>query len=150
MNNVDPLTLLLSRADGTGDSALPLLGPPGPSSSIGDETGAFAGAPCNCNVEEPDGIDDLLLKFRRQELADVFNLGSELPGTLISLQLTGSLFDGTPFVATDCIKVVSPDDDEDEFSEELGLGQAARPAAGPYRTAATRTSSPGACCGAAP
>ena len=60
---------------------------------------------CTCNPDQhSDGIDDLSLKFRQNEFADVLGL---LPGgDVVTVELTGVLEDGTPFCARDCIRLV--------------------------------------------
>jgi len=60
---------------------------------------------CTCNPDQhSDGIDDLSLKFRQNEFADVLGL---LPGgDVITVELTGVLENGTPFCARDCIRLV--------------------------------------------
>jgi len=60
---------------------------------------------CTCNPDQhSDGIDDLSLKFRQNEFADV--LGLSPGGDVITVELTGVLEDGTPFCARDCIRLV--------------------------------------------
>ncbi len=60
---------------------------------------------CTCNPDQhSDGIDDLSLKFRPNEFADVLGLSSG--GDVITIELSGVLEDGTPFCARDCIRLV--------------------------------------------
>ena len=62
---------------------------------------------CTCNPDQhSDGIDDLSLKFRQNEFADVLGLSSG--GEVVTLELTGVLEDGTPFCARDCVWLVPP------------------------------------------
>jgi hypothetical protein len=62
------------------------------------------GEDCACTTEGPDGIDDLTMKFRTEEVVAV--LGALAPGEIRELTITGQLLDGTPFEGTDCIIVV--------------------------------------------
>ncbi len=49
-----------------------------------------------------DGVPDLMIKFGRAAVQDIVSVDDSF-----SLTLTGSLFDGTPFEATDRIRVIS-------------------------------------------
>jgi hypothetical protein len=70
----------------------------------------FDGEGCECHDLGGDGIDDLSMKFRTRDLVDLLEL-DELPGgAVVELVLSGSLLDGTPFVAGDCIVIVPPGD----------------------------------------
>ncbi len=106
--NVDLSSLALSRADGVGGSAAPHEGPPGPHTTIGDSATAFGGELCDCHELEGDGIDDLNMKFKSQEVVDALQLDDLPSGALVELVLTGSLLDGTEFSASDCIRLVPP------------------------------------------
>ena len=61
-----------------------------------DVSTPYTGEVCGCNAMGGDGLTDLTLKFRTQDI--VAALGDE---TMVTL--TGYLLDGTPFEATDCI-----------------------------------------------
>ena len=107
---VDLSTLQLSRADGVGGSVAPNEGPPGPHSVFEDVATPFDGKGCECHDLGGDGIDDLSMKFKTRDLVDALEL-DELPGgAVVELVLSGSLLDGTPFVAGDCIVIVPPGD----------------------------------------
>ena len=107
---VDLSTLQLSRADGVGGSVAPNEGPPGPHSVFEDVATPFDGEGCECHDLGGDGIDDLSMKFKTRDLVDALEL-DELPGgAVVELVLSGSLLDGTPFVAGDCIVIVPPGD----------------------------------------
>ena len=68
------------------------------------------GQECECTTAGPDNHLDLVLKFRKFEIAAV--LGEALPHAVtIPLTLTGQLIDGTPFAGSDCIKIVGKKDD---------------------------------------
>jgi hypothetical protein len=59
----------------------------------------FEGELCDCTEEGPDGVMDLTLKFKTQEL--VAAIPQELGWQ--TLTITGLLHDGTPFEFSDCI-----------------------------------------------
>jgi hypothetical protein len=59
---------------------------------------------CACATEDPDGFDDLTLKFRTQDLAAALDGLSS--GAVIPLTITGNYLDGTLFEGTDCITVL--------------------------------------------
>jgi hypothetical protein len=105
VTQIDIDTLTLSRTDGVGRVVTPLTGPPGPGTRVEDVATPFAGDPCDCHDLTGDGMDDLLLKFSTPELAGAFDLGTLPGGTSVMLTLTGSLLDGTTFVAADCIVI---------------------------------------------
>jgi hypothetical protein len=107
--DVDVTTLALSRLDGVGGSVEPLNGPPGPGIEIADVASPFDGdvESCECHEVEGDGIDDISMKFRTQELVDVLMLGDRDPGELVPLVLSGQA-NGIDFTATDCIRLVPP------------------------------------------
>ncbi len=107
---VDLSSLQLSRADGIGGSVGPLEGPPGPHSVFEDVGTPFDGKPCDCHDLGGDGIDDLSMKFKTRDLVDALELDDLSGGALVELVLSGSLLDGTPFVAGDCIVIVPPGD----------------------------------------
>ncbi len=72
--------------------------------------------PCACTSEGPDGRLDLLLKFSDREIAlAIESAGAPARGQTRALTLTGSLRDGTPFRAGDCVVLVGiPDDKPDD------------------------------------
>ncbi len=105
VHTVDVDSLQLGRCDGLGTAAIPLAkhikirdsGSP-------SENESSAGA-CMCSgAPGADGIDDLAMKFSGHELADALQLKGE-HGEL-TLELTGSSWDGNVFVARGCIKIV--------------------------------------------
>jgi hypothetical protein len=63
------------------------------------------GDECDCTTEGPDGIMDLTLKFSRRDIAATF--GPVGNGDVVVLTITGSLLDGTPFEASDCVTILS-------------------------------------------
>ena len=107
VSQVDLSTLLISREDGVGGSVPPNEGPPGRHSVIEDVASQFRGLLCDCHALTGDGIDDLSMKFRSAELADVLQLTVPEPDP-IKLCVRGNLVDGTAFGACDCIRLVPP------------------------------------------
>jgi hypothetical protein len=103
---VDLASVMISRADGAGGAVGPHEGPPGPHSTYGDNGMPNPDEDCGCNIQEGDGLLDLNMKFKTQDMVDALELEGELPGALIALTLTGYLTDGTPFVACDNIRLV--------------------------------------------
>ncbi len=92
-SEIDPSTLLLNGMIAPvkwalEDVAAPLIG----------------GEECECNTDGPDGYMDLAFKFKTQEIVAI--LGPVYWGDTKVLTITGALYDGTPFEATDCIKIV--------------------------------------------
>lgn len=62
---------------------------------------------CGCTEDAGDGIMDIALKFDAQAVADAIGaMGPEYR----TLTLTGTLLDGTPFEASDCVKIVGKPD----------------------------------------
>lgn len=56
-----------------------------------------------CNTLGADGMDDLVLKFNRQEVVEA--IGPVTDGECIELELTGELFDGAPFNISDNVLI---------------------------------------------
>ena len=59
---------------------------------------------CACTARGPDGFEDLMLKFKRQDVAS--GLGTSSQGETLVLTITGNTLDGTPIQGTDCIVIV--------------------------------------------
>ena len=78
------------------------------------------GDPCDCDFGEPDGFDDLTLKFRSQELVAALELGMLMGDEHVELVVSGVLLDGTPFVGSDCIRLVPPNSGPDRMSSFWG------------------------------
>ena len=83
----------------------PLMGPPGPGITIDDVATPVGGGWCECAELGGDGIDDLLLKFDTVEMVAALELDTLQSGVVIKLTLSGTLLDGTPFTADDCILI---------------------------------------------
>jgi hypothetical protein len=105
---VDFASLQLSRADGVGGSVMPNDGPPGPSPSYEDVSAPFMGEECECAEMDPDGSMDLVLHFRTQDTVAALEMNGLPAGALVPLVLQGTMLDGTPFQATDCVRLVPP------------------------------------------
>jgi hypothetical protein len=105
---IDVSSILLSRADGVGDSVAPNEGPPGPKSTFQDSATPFQGSPCNCHSLAGDGIPDLMMHFSSDEVVDVLQLDGVSNGALVELVVSGGLTDGTAFAGRDCIRLVPP------------------------------------------
>ena len=106
---VDISSVRLYRADGVGGDVAPNEGPPGPHSVVEDVATPFDGEACGCHDLSGDGIDDLVMKFRTDDVVAVLELDSLNPGDEIELVVSGSLLDGTEFTsAGDCILILPP------------------------------------------
>ncbi|NIO27663.1 MAG: T9SS type A sorting domain-containing protein [Candidatus Latescibacteria bacterium] len=66
---------------------------------------ATGGDDCACTTGGPDGFMDLTLKFNCQKIAAA--IGPAEDGDVVALTITGSLQDGTPFEASDCVTILS-------------------------------------------
>jgi hypothetical protein len=116
VNDIDPSSLWLSRCDGVGGAVAPNDGPPGPSGIRVNDLNHPSPDPatcqtggCTCNDDQSsDGLDDLQLTFDSAEMADVLGLDAEPVEAIITLELSGTLNDGTAFAASDCIRLVGP------------------------------------------
>ena len=106
VGQVDESTLRLRRSDGLGGEATPLPGPQGPRSHVADVATPFLGNPCDCHDAGGDGIDDLVLKFRTEDIAAALGLACTAPGDELELELIGELLDTTAFAARDCVRLV--------------------------------------------
>jgi hypothetical protein len=96
---VDKTTLELSRADGVGGSITPS------SVKVKDVAKPFGGALCACHKLGADGTLDLELKFNNQALAAALALNGVPANSNLALVLSGSLLNGTPLSASDCVKL---------------------------------------------
>jgi hypothetical protein len=64
---------------------------------------------CACTTEGPDGYLDLTLKFKTQDIVDA--LGEVVDTEIVSMELQGSLFDGTPIIGSDCVVILKKGND---------------------------------------
>ena len=59
---------------------------------------------CNCTEAGPDGFNDLVLKFKTQDIAAAIGLVND--GDRIVLSLTGSLTNQTIIEGSDCVVII--------------------------------------------
>jgi hypothetical protein len=105
---IDVESVRVARADGIGGEIGPHEGPPGPHSELEDVATPLGAPDCDCHDLGGDGVPDLSLKFKTEELVAALQL-DELPsGDLVELVVTGTLYDGTPFAGSDCARLVPP------------------------------------------
>jgi hypothetical protein len=87
----------------------PHEGPPGPHTVVEDVATPFPGEVCDCHEEEGDGIPDLLLKFKTQELVPALGLGDLPDGALVPLVVRfAKAGDPVAFEGSDCVRLVPP------------------------------------------
>jgi subtilisin-like proprotein convertase family protein len=108
VTEVDISSIVISRADGVGGSVGPNEGPPGPHTVVSDVGTPFDGDLCDCHELEGDGIMDLNMKFRTQDVVDALMLDGLAPGDDVELVISGVLMDGTEFEGSDCVRLVPP------------------------------------------
>ncbi len=105
---IDVGSIVLYRADGVGGEVAPHEGPPGPHSTFEDVATPFEGETCDCHDLGGDGIVDLSLYFKTEDVVEALALDDLPAGALVELVVSGSLLDGTPFSGSDCIRLVPP------------------------------------------
>ncbi len=104
---VDITTLRLKRVDGVGGAVAPNEGPPGPQTVYEDVGTPFDGMACDCHELTGDGIMDLSMKFRTDDVVDELELDALPLGAQVELVVTGNLLGGASFVSpVDCILIV--------------------------------------------
>jgi hypothetical protein len=108
VHDINLSTVRVGRADGMFDTARPNEGPPGPHSVYEDTGTPFDGAQCACNSAEGDGIVDLSMKFKTQDMVTAMHLNDLSTGALVPLKFTGQLNNGQAFEAVDCLRLVPP------------------------------------------
>ncbi len=82
-----------------------LNGVPAIRSSYEDVAGPVADPnKCECTTEAGDGFDDLVLKFKTQDIVET--LGEVNTGDILTLPLTGVLNNGTSIEGADCVVIV--------------------------------------------
>ena len=64
------------------------------------------GSECPCTTEGADGFDDLVMHYATPAMADVLELDQLAGGSEVELCVSGTLNDGTPFEACDCMGIV--------------------------------------------
>jgi hypothetical protein len=119
VTQVDVGWLELSRADGVDGSVAPLAN----RLHIEDVATPFDGEPCDCHELDGDGVDDLSMKFDTKDVVAELQL-SDLPGgTTLEFVVSGELLDGTPFTATDCVRLVPQGSGSGTGRVDLGAGR---------------------------
>jgi hypothetical protein len=108
VSTIDISSLQMARADGVGGTVTPNEGPPGPHTVIEDTGTPFEGEPCDCGDLGEDGINDLSMKFKTPQIVAAFELNDLPGGAVVEFVVSGTLLDGTPFTARDCISIVPP------------------------------------------
>lgn len=106
VDQVDTSTLLLARADGIGGTVSPETLRGQPRAELKDATGQTDVEPCDCDKPKKDGVDDLVIRFRRSSIVSSLGLDRFVRGDVVELTLTGTMLDGTLFWATDCVTLV--------------------------------------------
>jgi hypothetical protein len=110
VTQVDPGTILLSRADGVGGAVAPNEGPPGPPPVLEDVATPFTGEPCDCDELPADGIMDLSMSFWSNDVIQALELDDLPAGAFVELELRGALLNGTEFAGRDCVRLLRPGD----------------------------------------
>ena len=75
--------------------------------SIGSVISPLTGDLCDCQVAGDDGVDDLMLHFKRRQVVSGLGLDQQID-EIVPITVEGLLNDGTPFSATDCVEVLAP------------------------------------------
>jgi hypothetical protein len=105
---VDISTLHIGRADGVGGIIGPNEGPPGPHTTWDDVGTPYEGELCGCHDLNGDGIMDLVMKFKTEDLVMALQMDEFDPGALVELTVGGNMLDGKEFHASDCVRLVPP------------------------------------------
>jgi hypothetical protein len=100
VNDIDPLSIKIEEV------IFPLKTP-----SIEDvATPLLDGEECECHELEGDGFTDLVIHFSRAKIITTLSLGDMPRDAEVPITVTGKLFDGTPFEATDCVRIIARED----------------------------------------
>jgi hypothetical protein len=109
VSQVDLDSIRLRRKDGAPGEVAPNFGPPGPHPTIEDVAAPFAGPEqCDCHELTVDGIPDLMVHFRTDDVVANLDLNSFPSGALVPLTVTGNTLDGSEFEVDDCVRLVPP------------------------------------------
>lgn len=112
LRQIDLASIRLSRADGVGAQLEPSLDSRGSRPKLEDVTAPNAETDCICAEAEPDGVEDLVLKFNSIALNEALELSDADRDLPIEIVLTGlisdpgSPLDGVQFTAGDCLELV--------------------------------------------
>jgi len=77
---------------------------------IEDVSTRVEGEECECYIPGVDGHNDVVIHFSRREIILALELDTLEAGTVVPITVYGSLLDGTPFEATDCVTLVPRND----------------------------------------
>ena len=114
VTTIDPETILLSR-EGYEEGVAPLRW------SYEDVATPFEGELCDCHDLNGDGIMDLSLEFKTQEVFDTLELET-VGGETIPLIINGNLKEedgGTPIIGQDCVWVLLYDNDDSKSASSI-------------------------------
>lgn len=98
---IDTNTLCLSRAPSEIGCVAPIAG----HTRIRDPATPFKGPLCECHALRKDGINDVDMRFDRDELISVLQLEGFPEGVEVALVLFARTFSGTWIAAGDCIEL---------------------------------------------
>jgi len=110
VTDIDPATVEILGVGITGNS------------SVTDNSTIFLGFPqdCyDCNLGGPDGFDDRTFKFKTQDIAAA--LPNVSNGDCYLVTVTGNLYDGTPFVGQDVIRIIDNSSPKDDAAAPFAL-----------------------------
>ena len=103
--DVDPASIQLSRVGGDGSFVTPRQFP---RPKCRDRGTPFLGELCDCHARRKDGIRDLDMRFKLQEVVNVLGLSSEAEwpaGSSAILRIDGETFGGQSIGAEDCVEL---------------------------------------------
>jgi hypothetical protein len=126
IHNVVLSTVRMSRPDGAGGSignVAPNEGPPGPHSTYGDSATPYVGPVGGCHGNGGDGIQDLNMKFKTQDIVNGLQMQNLLPGELVEINLKGQLTSGEDFIARDYVRLVPPGSPPGLLSVQSNMGR---------------------------
>lgn len=99
-DQVDSSTLVMRRTDGVGGSVQFFA------AAVMDACTPVESDDCDdCPLVAPDGYDDQILLADAQTMVTNLLIGGETNGTVLEIEVSGQLLDGTPFTAQDCVTV---------------------------------------------
>jgi len=115
VSNIDPDTILLVREGVDGSVAPTRVG-------FEDVGTPIDGEECECHDADGDGLLDLSLKFRTQEIVANLNGGALPDDEVVSLTVIGSLETGELFAGSDCVRLVPANMIPDRLPDNLPKG----------------------------
>lgn len=103
--DINPNSLTLTRGDGLGGRALPLASARGVVRRTANLNAPVDDELCSCQSMHVDRFDDVVFTFLAAQLVQALDLSAGLDEPLV-LKLSGTLLNGTPFHAIDCLMPV--------------------------------------------